>query len=38
MKNLGHVNTQSLEEDAEEMFTFHIPHDTHNTPHISNEI
>ena len=38
MKNSGHVNAQSLEEDAEEMFVFHVPYDIHNAPHIRNDI
>lgn len=38
MKNLGHVNVQSLEEDAEDIVAFHVPYDIHNNPDISNDI
>jgi hypothetical protein len=38
MKNLGHVNVQSLEEDAEDIVAFHVPYDLHNSPDISNDI
>ena len=38
VRDLGHVNVQSPEEDAEEMFAFHVPYDIHNNPRISNDI
>lgn len=36
MKNLGHVNTQSLEEGGDGMFAFYVPLETPNAPNISN--